>query len=368
MPWSNNDGGNGGGGDRGPWGGGSGGRGPQPPDLEELLKRGQEQVKRYFPGGQWGGRGILLAVIAIAAIWAASGFYRVEPDEQGVVLRFGEWRGLTTQPGLNYHLPSPIESVFTPKVTRVNRVEVGFREGVEGGRTGVLRDVPEESLMLTGDENIVDIDFAVFWVIKDAGKYLFNIQRPETTVKAVSEAAMREVIGRTPIQSALTEGRQPIEDATQELIQGTLDEYKAGIQITQVKMQKVDPPGAVIDSFRDVQAARADLERQRNEGEAYANDIIPRARGEAAQLVQQAEAYKQEVVARAEGEASRFDAVYLEYSKSKKVTKQRIYLETLERIFGGMNKVIVDNKGGTGVVPYLPLPEIQKRVGGSGNE
>lgn len=375
MPWSNNNGGGGdgwqgggGGGQGGPWGGGSGGgRGPQPPDLEELLKRGQDQVKRMFPGGQWGGRGILLAVAVIGAIWAASGFYRVEPDEQGVVLRFGEWR-TTTQPGLNYHLPAPIESVFTPKVTRVNRVEIGFRAGGTPGRTGALRDIPEESLMLTGDENIVDIDFTVFWVIKDAGKYLFNIQRPETTVKAVSEAAMREVIGRTPIQSALTEGRQPIEVATQGLIQGTLDEYAAGIQITQVKMQKVDPPGAVIDAFRDVQAARADLERQRNEAEAYANDIIPKARGEAEQLIQQAEAYKQEVVARAEGEASRFTAVYKEYTQAKQVTKQRIYLETLERIFGGMNKVIVDNKGGAGVVPYLPLPEIQKRAKGNSNE
>jgi modulator of FtsH protease HflK len=367
MPWSDNngDGGGGwqgGGGDRGPWGGGSGGgRGPQPPDLEDLLKRGQEQVKRYFPGGGWGGRGMLLTILVIGAIWAASGFYRVEPDEQGVVLRFGEWRA-TTQPGLNYHLPAPIESVFTPKVTRVNRVEVGFRAG--GGRAGTIRDVPEESLMLTGDENIVDIDFAVFWVIKDAGEYLFNIQRPENTVKAVAEAAMREVIGRTPIQSALTEGRQPIEVATQSLIQGTLDEYAAGIQVTQVKMQKVDPPAAVIDAFRDVQAARADLERQRNEAEAYANDIIPKARGEAEQLIQEAEAYKQEVVARAEGEASRFTAVYSEYAQAKEVTRQRIYLETLERIFRGTNKVIVDNKGGTGVVPYLPLPEVQKRVKG----
>jgi len=363
MPWSDNDGGGG----RGPWGSGPGGRGPQPPDLEELLKRGQEQVKRYFPGGRWGGRGILLALAALAAIWAASGFYRVEPDEQGVVLRFGEWKG-TTQPGLNYHLPVPIESVLTPKVTRVNRVEVGYRAGGVAGRSGTLRDIPEESLMLTGDENIVDIDFTVFWVIKDAGEYLFNIQRPETTVKAVAEAAMREVIGRTPIQSALTEGRQPIELGTHELIQGTLDYYNAGIQITQVKMQKVDPPAAVIDAFRDVQAARADLERQRNEAEAYSNDIIPKARGEAEMLIQAAEAYKQEVVARAEGEASRFAAVYSEYARAKEVTKQRIYLETLERIFGGMNKVIVDNKGGTGVVPYLPLPEVQKRVRESGNE
>jgi membrane protease subunit HflK len=368
MPWSDNNGGGGdgggwqgggGGGDRGPWGGGPGGRGPQPPDLDELLKRGQEQVKRYLPGGSWGGRGMILTLLVVASIWAASGFYRVEPDEQGVVLRFGEWR-TTTQPGLNYHFPAPVESVLTPKVTRVNRVEVGFRAA--GGRGGALRDIPEESLMLTGDENIVDIDFAVFWVIKDAGEYLFNIQRPENTVKAVAESAMREVIGRTPIQSALTEGRQPIELATHELIQNTLDEYAAGIQITQVKMQKVDPPGAVIDSFRDVQAARADLERQRNEAEAYSNDIIPKARGEAEQLIQQAEAYKQEVVARAEGEASRFEAVYKEYAQAKEVTKQRIYLETLERIFGGMNKVIVDNKGGTGVVPYLPLPEVQKRV------
>ncbi len=365
MPWSNK---NGGGGwqddddDKGPWGSGGGG-GQQPPDLDDLLRRGQEQVERFLPGGHWGGRGILLIALLLALVWGLTGFYRVQPDEQGVVLRFGQWIK-TTQPGLNYHLPVPIESVLTPKVTRVNRVDVGFRSRGDVGPSTAIRDVAEESLMLTGDENIVDIDFAVFWIIKDAGKYLFNIQRPESTVKDVAESSIREVIGKTPIQSALTEGRQPIEVATQELIQSTLDNYGAGIQITQVKMQKVDPPAAVIDAFRDVQAARADEERQRNEAEAYANDIIPRARGEVEQMLQQAEAYKQEVVAHAEGDAARFMAVYKEYAQAKDVTRKRIYLETMETILGGMTKIIVDNEGGSGVVPYLPLPELKKRSGG----
>ena len=363
MPWNNQNGGGGRGGGGGPWGSGPGAGGPQPPDLEDLVRKGQDQLKRLLPSGGGSGRGLALALAVVAALWGMTGFYRVQPDEQGVVLRFGQWVA-TTQPGLNYHLPVPIETALTPKVTRVNRIDVGFRSASETGRGAAIRDVSEESLMLTGDENIVDIDFTVFWVIKDAGEFLFNIQRPITTVKAVAESAMREVIGKTNIQSALTEGRQPIEVATGELIQTTLDGYKSGIQITQVKLQKVDPPGAVIDAFRDVQAARADLERQRNEAEAYANDIIPRARGESEQIVQQAQAYKQEVVADAEGKAARFTAVYKEYAQAKDVTRRRMYLETMERILGGMTKIIVDNKGGTGVVPYLPLPELKKRAGG----
>ncbi len=373
MSWRNQGGGGGwqgGGGGGGPWGqgpgggGSGGGGGPQPPDLEELLRKGQDRFRGLLPSGGGGMRGIALIVLILIAVWGASGFYRVDASEQGVVLRFGEWVN-TTQPGLNYHLPAPIESVVQPQITRVNRIDVGYRTAGDTGRATASRDVSEESLMLTGDENIVDIDFAVFWRIGDAGRFLFNIQNPESTVKAAAESAMREVVGNTPIAAVLAEGRQQVEQGTQELLQGILDFYESGIVITELKLQKVDPPGAVIDAFRDVQRARADMERQRNEAESYSNDIIPRARGEAERMNQEAEAYKAEVVARSEGDAARFIAVYNEYSKAKDVTRNRIYLETMEEILAGMNKLIIDNKSGSGVVPYLPLPELQKRSGGT---
>ena len=215
--------------------------------------------------------------------------------------------------------------------------------------------------MLTGDENIVNIDFSVFWVIKDAGKFLFEIQDPEGTVKAAAETAMREVIAKSDIQPILTEGRAKIEIETQEIIQSILDEYNSGIQITQVQTQKADPPDQVIDAFRDVQAARADMERSKNEAEAYANDVIPRARGEAAKILQAAEAYKQKVVASAEGEASRFVSIFNEYDKAKEVTQERMYLETMEKVLADIEKVIIEKNAGSGVVPYLPLPELGKK-------
>ena len=236
-----------------------------------------------------------------------------------------------------------------------------LKEIVVFSQGGGVADVPQESLMLTGDENIVNIDFSVFWLIKDAGKFLFEIQDPEGTVKAAAETAMREVIAKSKIQPVLTEGRAKIEIETQEIIQSILDEYNSGIQITQVQTQKADPPDQVIDAFRDVQAARADMERSKNEAEAYANDVIPRARGEAAKILQGAEAYKQRVVAASEGEASRFVSIYNEYSKAKQVTKDRMYLETMEKVLADIEKVIIDKNSGSGVVPYLPLPELNKK-------
>jgi membrane protease subunit HflK len=216
--------------------------------------------------------------------------------------------------------------------------------------------------MLTGDENIVDIDFSVFWIINDAGKFLFNVQVPELTIKSAAETSMREVIGQSKIQSIFTEGRTEIEDKARVLIQSILDDYETGVTITQVQTQKADPPGELIDSFRDVQAARADLERQRNEAEAYANDIIPRARGEAEQILQSAEGYKQKVIADSEGKAARFLSIQSEYAKAPVVTKQRIFYETMESVFGDMDKIIIDNDSGQGVLPYLPLPEISKKA------
>jgi membrane protease subunit HflK len=303
-------------------------------------------------------------MVLVVAVWLGSGFYTVEPDEQGVELVFGEWIS-TTQPGLNYNLPAPIGQVYTPKVTRVNRVEIGYRSGSDSTRTTTQRQVPNEALMLTGDENIIDVNFVVLWIISDAGKFLFNIRSPEQTVGDAAESAMREVIGKTEAEYARAEGRRDVETRTQKLLQAILDLYGTGILITQVQLQKVDPPEVVIDSFRDVQRARADRERAMNEADAYANTIIPRARGEAAQMVQEANAYKAEVVARAEGDAERFLAVYESYSVARDVTVQRIYLETMESILKGMNKIIIDSSGGgaQGVLPYLPLSELTKSGG-----
>ncbi|CAN1593209.1 HflC Membrane protease subunits, stomatin/prohibitin homologs [Candidatus Pelagibacterales bacterium] len=334
-----------------------------PDDMEDLAKKFQDGLKNMFGGSSKTPdvkKPITLFIIGAIAVWALSGFYRVDADEQGVVLRFGKYTNMT-QPGLNYHLPFPIESVMTPKVSKVNRIDVGFRSSNDGSR-GAIGDIKEESAMLTGDENIVDINYSVFWVIKDASKYLFNIQDPIGTIKVVAETAMREVIARKKIQTILTQGRAEIEIEVQKIMQQILDSYNSGVDITQVQAQKSDPPAQVIDSFRDVQAAKADKERAQNEAEAYANDIIPRARGEAAKIVQEAEGYKKEVVAQAEGEASRFIAIYNEYAKAKTVTQERMYLETMEKVLSGVNKIIIDKQSGSGVVPYLSLPELKKNT------
>jgi len=364
MPWSNQGGGPwGSGGSKGPWGSGPQSSGPTPPDLEELLRRSQDRLKGILPGGNLGGRGVVLIVLAAIVVWGFSGFFRVEPDELGVVLRFGKYIR-DAKPGLNYHLPYPIETVLTPKVTVVQTIHIGMRL-IEDPRRGTqVRDVPEESLMLTGDENIVDVDFTVFWVVKTggAGEFLFNIQNPQGTVKAVAESAMREVVGRSEIQAILTGARQATETAVHELMQKVLDNYQSGIQITQVQMQKVDPPQQVIDAFRDVQAARADLERAQNEAQTYANRVVPEARGRAAQILQSADAYKSQTVAEATGQTSRFSKIYEEYKKAPEVTRKRMYLETMERVLGGTDKIILDSSGssGSGVVPYLPLNELRR--------
>jgi membrane protease subunit HflK len=370
MPWTNQGGGGGGGGGGGPWGSGGKGPwssgpqsgGPTPPDLEEILRRSQDKLRRFLPGGNLGGKGFAILGLAAVALWGFSGFFKVEPDELGVVLRFGQ-QVREVQPGLNYHLPYPVETVLTPKALRVNKIDIGMRVVDDIRRGNTTRDVPEESLMLTGDENIVDVDFSVLWKVKPTGvgEYLFNIQNPEGTVKAVAESAMREVVGRSEIQPILTGARQTIETAVQELMQKTLDHYGAGIVIQQVQLQKVDPPTQVIDSFRDVQAARADLERAVNEAQTYANRVVPEARGRVAQITQAAEAYKSQTVAEATGQTSRFLKIYDQYKKAPAVTRERMYLETMERVLGGTDKIILDSgQGGSGVVPYLPLGEISR--------
>ncbi|MCC6776050.1 MAG: FtsH protease activity modulator HflK [Hyphomicrobiales bacterium] len=367
MPWSNQGGGpwgsgGGGGGSKGPWGSGPQQSGPTPPDLEELLRRSQDKLRTVLPGGNLGGKGIGLIVVIAVAIWGFSGFFQVAPDELGVVMRFGKLVR-EVQPGLNYHLPYPIETVLTPKALRVNKMDIGMRVVEDLRRGSTVRDVPEESLMLTGDENIVDVDFSVLWRIKPngVGEFLFNIQQPEGTVKAVAESAMREVIGRSNIQPILTGARQNIETAVHDLMQKVLDDYGAGIQITQVQLQKVDPPSQVIDAFRDVQAARADLERLQNEAQTYANRVVPEARGRAAQITQGAEAYREQTVAEAKGQTSRFLQVLDQYKKAPDITRQRMYLETMERLFGGTDKIIVDSGAAGSVVPYLPLDQLTRR-------
>ena len=361
MPWKNQGGGPWGSGPKGPWGSGPQPVGPRPPDLEDLLRRGQDRLQQIMPGGYFSGIGITLIILLIAAFWLLSGFFRVQSEELGVVLRFGK-HVRTVQPGLNYHLPYPIETVLLPKALRVNTISIGMTLIDDPARRGrSVRDVPEESLMLTGDENIVDVDFTVLWRIKPdgVGNFLFNIQNPEGTVKAVAESAMREVIGRSQIQPILTGARNVTEQNVHELIQKTLDSYGAGIQISQVQMQKVDPPAQVIDAFRDVQAARADQERLRNQAETYANQVVPESRGRAAQLLQSAEAFKDQTVNEALGQISRFNSVYDQYKNAPAVTRERLFLETMERVFGGMDKVILDQNGsGNGVVPYLPLGEL----------
>ena len=361
MPWSNQSGGGRRGGG-GPWGQGPSGGPHNQPDLEELLKRSQDKLKQVMPGGTGlPGSFMFLVAVVMAAIVAFYAFtFRVNPDELGVVMQFGK-PVRSEPPGLHFRLPYPIEEVRLPKVTRQNIIEIGMRTGQGTRGFGAVRDVPEESLMLTGDENIVDVDFVVFWRIRDAQHYLFNIQNPEITVKEVAESAMREIVGQSNIQPILTEARQKTEQAVQKLMQDVLDFYGAGVRIDQVQLQKVDPPTQVIDAFRDVQAARADQERLQNEAFSYANRIVPEARGEAERILQGARAYKEQTVAEATGQTARFLKVYEEYKKAPEVTRKRMYLETMERVLGGTDKIILDSKGGQGVVPFLPLDQLQNK-------
>ena len=365
MPWSNQGGGPWGSGPKGPWGSGTPPPGSSPPDLEDLLRRGQDKLRNVLPGGNFGGTGLLFITLLAVALWLASGIFQVAPDELGLVMRFGKFYR-KVDPGIGYHLPYPIESVEIPKVTRVTPISIGVRL-VEDRRGTQTRDVPEESLMLTGDENIVDVDFTVFWVVAagatGATDFRFNMQNPEGTVKAVAESAMREVIGRSELEPILTGGRQRIETEVHDLVQKTLDQYKSGITVTQVQMLKVEAPAQVIDAFRDVQAAQADQERVQNEARTYAGRVVPEARGRAAQLLQSAEAYREQTVAEATGQTARFNKIYEEYKKAPDVTRQRLYLETMERLFGGTDKVILDSsgQGSSGVVPYLPLPDLRSR-------
>jgi len=372
MPWSdqggprnqNND----------PWGqkGGPWGSGPNsgatPPDLEELLRRSQEGLRQILPSG-FGGRGAAILVLLTVLAWLLSGFYTVGPNEIGLNLIFGKYQG-KTQAGLNYNLPNPVGSVIKLAVTDRNAIEIGFRDEAASGRrrnAPQAPDAPEESLMLTGDENIADVKFRVIWQIDPVHPedFAFNIFEPAITVKAVAESAMREIVGQAQIQKILTADRKLIEPASQLLMQKILDSYHSGVQVVQVLLLSVDPPAQVITAFRDVTAAQQDLQRLGNEADAYANRVVPEARGAAARILQEAEAYREQTVAEAQGQASRFTQIYEQYKRAPALTRERLYLETMERVLGGADKVILDEQQGGGVSPFVPLPAFAPFQGGA---
>ena len=302
-----------------------------------------------------------LIFLGIVLLYLTFGFYKVEPDENAATLYFGKFYKISG-PGLNYHLPFPFGQVIKKSVTNVNTEEFGFSSNKKS-RNSDERNFNAESLMLTGDENIVDIQFQVQWQIADIRDYVFNIAEPNQSIRKSAESAMREIIARTPIAQALSDGKMQIEQDVKTLLQEILDTYKSGIRIVLVQLRRVDPPEQVIAAFRDVQTAKADKEKEINESQAFANDIIPRARGTASQMKEEAEAYSKQVVAYAQGEASRFLAVYNEYSRAKQVTKRRIYLETMEKIYGDADKIYIDKSAGkSGVMPYFPLNELNKSV------
>ncbi|MEM6852060.1 MAG: FtsH protease activity modulator HflK [Pseudomonadota bacterium] len=367
MPWNEN------GSNRGPWGqtprsGGGGGGGNQPPDLEELLRQGQQRLKNALPNGGMGGRALGFGGLILLGLWVLTGFYTVAPAEQGLVLRFGEYVR-TTPPGFHVHLPYPIETVIKPKVTTSNEIEIGGRSASRSSQRGAAPSA-SESLMLTGDENIVDINFKVFWQIDlreppegelpGPAKYLFNIDNAENAVRAVAEASMREVVGRNDLEAIITRGRDIVQDETRQLMQEALDAYGAGVFITEVNLEKADPPEAVIEAFKDVVNAAQDKNRAINEANAYSNRKLPEARGEAQRILEGARGYAARVVAESRGQAARFTNIYDEYRKAPQVTRERMYLETMERVLKNSQKVVIDSDAGEGVVPYLPLNELNK--------
>ncbi len=355
----------------GPWGGGGDDHNePQNPwsrrqgnnqnDLDDAIERMQEKFKKVFNqggGGRDNGslnpRFIGVGVAALLGLWLLTGFFRVQEGELGVVLRFGKEVRLSS-PGLRYHLPNPIEQVLIQKVAAVNTIDGGMRAEKNG-------DASEQSYILTGDENMVHTNYTVLWKIKDISEFLFTARHPEATIKIAAESVIREIIGKTTARSALTEGRDSIGTQAQALLQKLLDSYKMGVQVISVQLQNVAPPREVVESFYDVQASLVDADRARNEAEAYRNDIIPRARGSAIQVIQEAEAYKESKVAGASGEASRFKLLADSFKSNRSVAMKRYYLESMEEILPNINKVVLDGKSTQGVLPYFPLPEMAQK-------
>ena len=336
SPWDNDEE------EKGPWG-------------DDIIKP-KAKIKQFSPKNNvdfefkwwWG-------IVAIVLVWLASGFYQVQPNEEAIVLRFGAYNDTTT-PGLHYHLPYPIESIKKVNITQERSINLGVQEAREIGK-----NVFTESHMLTGDENIVDINLTIVWRVENAKDYVFNMQNPDQTVRVAAQSVLREIVGQSQMMPIISGDRGMVEDETKEELQKVLDEFGAGIRIVRVKLQKADPPKQVVDAFNEVQRAKADMERFKNEAEAYRNEILPKSRGEAAQRLRNAEAYKQAVVSKAKGEAERFLSVYDAYKNGKDVTVKRLYLETMETVLQNSDKVIIDSGAkGSNVIPYLPLDKINK--------
>lgn len=360
MPWNNQNGGGGwksGGG--GPWGSGSGGGGQQPPDLEEILRRGQDKLKAVLPGGTGGNKFLIPSILLVALFgWAWQAVYQVEPNELGVEFFLGKPKSDISEPGLHFIL-WPMETVEVANVEQRREPIGSFRAGRSGGR--------EQSLMLSGDQNIVDVDFTVLWKVAEPAAFLINVRDPQDFMRRVAESGMREYVGRSRADEVRTERRQELEETVRTQLQGTLDAYQSGIVIEGIQLERADPPADVADAFEEVQRAQQDQEKFKQDAQAYANKRLGDARGEASRIREEAKGYRERVIAEAQGEAQRFSSILAEYSKAKDVTRQRLFLETMERVLGHSNKVIIEGGAGgrSGVVPYLPLPEVAKRKQGA---
>jgi membrane protease subunit HflK len=363
MPWDNNTGGGGRGNSGGPWGQPSGGGGPRKgsgtPSLEELLSRGRDRFGGGMPGGRWA---ILGGVVVIVAFWLMQCVYTIAPQETGVELLFGKPKAQLSEPGLHFMF-WPIETVERV-VTTENKTEIGSVSGNTSRRNN-------EGLMLSADQNIVDVQFSVLWSVTDPAKFLFDVRDPENMVRGVGESAMREIVGRRPAQDIFRDARAAIAEEVRQIAQSILDSYGVGVRISQITIENVAPPAEVADAFDEVQRAEQDQDRFQEEARQYANTKLGQARGQAAQIREDAAAYKDRVVKEAQGEAARFTAIYQQYARAPEVTRQRLYLETMEGVLSGANKVVVDKSASGGVVPYLPLPQLQPRTpatpsGGSG--
>jgi|LNFM01.1.fsa_nt_gb modulator of FtsH protease HflK len=357
------------------WGRRPGGGNQGPPDLDEIWRNLNRKLNRLLggkgggndgggaaggggpsPGAVGGGAGLLVGLVVV--VWLASGFYIVNEGQEGVVLRFGKFVE-TTQPGPRWHLPYPVESAEVVNVKQVRTVEVGYRNNVKS-------KVLKEALMLTDDENIVDVQFAVQYVLKSPNDYLFNNRGPDDSVLQAAETAIREIVGRSSMDFVIFEGRAEVAARAQKLMQEILDRYGTGISISKVTMQNAQPPEQVQAAFDDAVKAGQDRERQKNEGEAYANDVIPRARGMAARLIQEAEGYRSRVIEQSQGDASRFRQIVVEYNKAPQVTRDRLYIDAMQQIMSNTSKVLVDQKSGSNLL-YLPLDKLmQAQTGGTG--
>ncbi len=380
-PWGTPGGDKSGGGRKNPWGSGNGGgngngngggrgpRGPEQPDFDDILNRIQGGMKDLFPGNMGGGKIILGGVAALVALWLASGLYIVNPGEHAVVQRFGAWNRTVDSEGLKYRLPTPIENVATFNVNEIRTMNIGFTGPMtRSSGTSPSNDVPEESLMLTSDFNIVDLDFVIQWNISSAEDFIFNIENPENTLRKVAQSAIREVVGQTRMFSIITTERGAVADNAKAIMQSILDDYKSGINITQVLINSAEVHPDVQSAFQDVQSAKQDGEDVQNRAQAYREDIIPKARGAATRIRQESEAYQQSVIARASGDADRFNSILTAYQSGQDVTKERMYIETMESVLKNAQKIIMDDKSGRGVVPYLPLNELNRTAPAAGKK